>query len=300
MDERLRTPDWLLERFALGELPEAQAAEIRRRLEAEPGGMARLEALRASDREILERHPPREMEASILARANAAPAGSPALAADGNSPVRTGAHPRATGTVVEGAAASPRRAGALGAAWDRSKLAWGLGLAVPAAAAVLVLAVTSAPPTVAPDAPDTVRMKGLAPSLLVHRKSGAEAETLADGAQVRPHDLLQLAYVAAGRRYGVIVSFDGGGAVTLHLPSSGDAAAALDAQGATPLPQAYELDDAPAFERFVLVASDSPFEVGTVLEAARALAAAPASSNALPLSLPAGLEQTSVVVRKTR
>ncbi|HEY0840889.1 MAG TPA: ActD-like protein, partial [Vulgatibacter sp.] len=101
------------------------------------------------------------------------------------------------------------------------------------------------------------------------------------------------------KRFGVIVSLDGAGAVTLHLPASGNASAALDAQGATPLPQAYELDDAPSFERFVLVASDSPFEVDTVLQAARTLVSG-ADAATSPLALPEGLEQTSVVVRKTR
>lgn len=255
MDERTprRVPDWLLERLALGELPAPQADEIRRRLEAEPGGAERLAALRTSDREILAAHPPRVMAASIRERAQA-----------------------------------PKRG---------RVLAWGAAVAAPVAAAILVVAFSGGPPPVSPV--ETTRMKGLEPSLVLHRKAGSDAETLSDGATARAQDLLQLAYVAAGRRYGVILSMDGGGAITRHLPVGGSVAAALDLQGATLLPHAYELDDAPGFERFVLVSSDSPFEVETALAAARAVVSDPEASTR-PLALPEGLQQTSIVVRKVR
>lgn len=62
-------PDWLLERFTLGELPEHDARQVREALEREPGGLQRLEALEASNREILERHPPARIAATIRARA---------------------------------------------------------------------------------------------------------------------------------------------------------------------------------------------------------------------------------------
>jgi len=263
MDERIsqRVPDWLLERLALGELPAAQAEEIRRRLAAEEGGAARLEALRLSNREVLAAHPPRVIAGAIQAK-------NARLERDGQR---------------EGA---PRRG-----------LAWGLGLAAPAAAALLVVALS--PGVTQTPSAETTRMKGLEPRLVVHRKAGGDAETLSDGATVRAHDLLQLAYVAAGQRYGVIVSLDGGGAVTRHLPAGGTDAAALDGQGATLLPNAYELDDAPTFERFVLVTSDSPFPVETALAAARDIVA-DAGAATRPLALPEGLKQTSIVLRKAR
>lgn len=62
-------PDWLLERLALGELPDHEANRVREALEKEPGGLLRLEALEASNREILAKHPPARVAASIRARA---------------------------------------------------------------------------------------------------------------------------------------------------------------------------------------------------------------------------------------
>ncbi|HVU52859.1 MAG TPA: ActD-like protein, partial [Polyangia bacterium] len=54
-----RTPDWLVERLALGELDAAAAADVRRRLAAEGRDAdAELAALAASSREILDAHPP--------------------------------------------------------------------------------------------------------------------------------------------------------------------------------------------------------------------------------------------------
>ncbi len=49
----------------------------------------------------------------------------------------------------------------------------------------------------------------------------------------------------------------------------------LDPRGPVVLPSAYELDDAPGFERFFLVYSAKPFDVAAVDPAARALAQLP-------------------------
>jgi len=64
------TPDWLVERLALGELDDAAAADVRRRLAAEGRDAdAEVAALRASNREILEAHPPARVAAAVRARA---------------------------------------------------------------------------------------------------------------------------------------------------------------------------------------------------------------------------------------
>ena len=79
--------------------------------------------------------------------------------------------------------------------------------------------------------------------------------------------------------------------MTLHWPETTDGtAAALQAAGEVRLPSAYELDDAPAFERFFLVRAATPFSVATAVEAARALAAQP-SARTQSLALPPGFEQ---------
>ncbi|MBN2359192.1 MAG: ActD-like protein [Deltaproteobacteria bacterium] len=76
MDGRQRTPDWLLERIALGELPPDELAAARRQLESEPDGRERLAALEASNREILAALPPAAMADRI--RQRAAEQGAPA------------------------------------------------------------------------------------------------------------------------------------------------------------------------------------------------------------------------------
>ena len=149
-----------------------------------------------------------------------------------------------------------------------------------------------------PAEPDTrTRIKGLTPQLLLFRKApSSEIERLLPGTSARHHDLVQLAYQAAGRRYGVIVSIDGRGLVTRHLPAAGAQAVPLKA-GLPVLPQAYELDDAPAFERFYLVAADAPFPVESVVAAVRLRHGRPDAGPAT-LDLPPSMVQSTFVLRK--
>jgi hypothetical protein len=89
------------------------------------------------------------------------------------------------------------------------------------ATAVLALVVAIPRLTVTPD--DT-RIKGTVdgrPALAVYRRTPAGSERLADGDVARAGDLLRVGYASGGRAYGVILSIDGTGAVTLHLPPSG-------------------------------------------------------------------------------
>jgi hypothetical protein len=173
-------------------------------------------------------------------------------------------------------------------------------LAVPAAAlaAALVL-VLRAPPTATPDdTPEITRVKGpQGPSLSVHRQTTHGPERLAGGAAAHPRDRLQLSYAPGGARYGALLSIDGRGGVTLHLPRESGPAAALSG-GEVLLPDAYELDDAPGFERFFFIYSSSPFAVEEVLSSARALAADPERAGRAPLSLPPQLGQVSILLPK--
>ena len=141
------------------------------------------------------------------------------------------------------------------------------------------------------------RIKGLAPALEVYRRTPQGSEKLADGAVARAGDLLRVGYIAAGREHGVILSIDGRGVVTRHLPVAGGSSVSLRKDGAVLLDAAYELDDAPAWERFYFVTSDQPFEVAPVLEAARRAAeAAPRMPAAL--SLPRGFTQSTFLIQK--
>lgn len=264
-----KVSDWMIERLARGELDPATAQSVRARLAAELGGDAavttRLAALAAEDRETLQRLPGTLMAPKIRARADeAARATKPAVAPRGR------------------------------------RLVWLSPVAVAAMAAVVYLG------TRAPAASNTSNdlgeehIKG-ATRLLAFRATSlaaADAEQLAPNATVRPHDLLQLAYTVGEPRFGVVVSVDGRGGVTQHLPAAAGNAASLSAAGAVRLPSSYELDESPGFERFFLVTSGKPFATAAVMAAAQALAKTPAAAASQALALPAELSQESLLLKK--
>src|SRR5262245_16125840 len=178
----------------------------------------------------------------------------------------------------------------------RAVLRFALAAAAGLAALVLALAL---PRTPSP-APDTDRIKGSAnnrPSLAVYRRTASGSERLADGDIVHQGDLVRVGYTSGGRAYGLILSIDGRGAVTLHLPPAGDRAVPLTPGKTILLDAAYELDDAPRIERFYFITGAEPFAAAPVLEAARRLAG-PATEAPRTLPLPPGLEQVTFAIQK--
>jgi hypothetical protein len=170
-----------------------------------------------------------------------------------------------------------------------------------AAAAALALALHHQPNVMAPaesEARETILLKGT-PRLVIHRKQDGSAPALNPGTLVRPHDVLQVGYLANGMRFGVIFSLDGRGGVTLHYPEAEGQAQTLNPKGEVPLAHAYELDDAPAFERFFFVAAEAPIDIDAVLHEARSLASHPDDAAMKKLEhLPDGLTQYSFTLRK--
>jgi len=164
------------------------------------------------------------------------------------------------------------------------------------ALAAVAIALVATLPGLPTSNPPTERSKGAPndrPGLAVYRRTAAGSERLADGDVARAGDLLRLGYASAGRRYGVILSIDGKGAVTMHLPPSGEEAAHLGQDKLVLLDAAYELDDAPRIERFYFITAARPFKVALVLEAAQRAGASPGV-----LALPAGFDQVSFAVQK--
>lgn len=172
-----------------------------------------------------------------------------------------------------------------------------------------------------PEGPDVILTKGGAPrgaaKLLLYRSRDGHTEPLSDGAAASPGDLLQLALVPGKARFGVLVSIDGRGGVTLHHPSAPAESPSLFAGSAAPspgeagkivtgeirLPQAFRLDDAPGFERFFLITAEGAgreaLSIDQVVAQARSLAADRARAEREPIpGLPSGLAQTSLILRK--
>jgi len=250
-----RVPDWRLERHLLGELPAGEAASVRDAIARDAGVRERLAALERSTEEILQQHPPGAMAAAIRARHSAG--------AERDGRRRAGRRPV-------------------------------LALAA-AAAALATVAVLAPRPTAPPEIPDVTRAKGGAVGLEVYRRSPAGVERLEPGSFARDHDLVQLAYHVPVRRQGAIVSVDATGVVTRHLPATGQWSVLLEPGASVPLPDAYELDAAPGYERFVLVTADRPFAVEVVVAAVKNGLAGGTGSR---LDLPPGLEPSIFLLRK--
>lgn len=171
--------------------------------------------------------------------------------------------------------------------------------ALAATAAVWAFAPTISVPPPAP-VPTLLAAPEAGPMLVLFRRNAdASIEVLADGTDAQPGDLVQAAYVAAGNLHGVIVSFDGGGSVTLHHPDESDETTRLHPRTMTPLDHSFELDDAPDFERFVFISTrDHDMDVSDVLQAATRVAHAGPRAIDARLALPSTWVQTSFVLRK--
>ncbi len=243
-------PEWLLERYVAGDLPSDEADEVRGRLRAEEGGLARAAALEQSNIDVRIRYPGRDMVPEIRRKAGVA-----------EPTVRS---------------------------WK---------LMVPmlvAAVALLVLVPTIVPST--PTNPD-ILLKGAQPLLRVYQQIDGAAVRVKPGDRLPAGATLQLAYEAAGASHGVIVSIDGAGVVTVHHPPSGSDATSLEIGGQVLLPTAYQLDEAPGFERFFLVVGSEPVPLSMVKTSAARLAGSPAAGSG-SLVLEGPWTQVEFTVRK--
>jgi hypothetical protein len=265
MPQGKHVSDLTLEQYQLGELTSDQERRIREELERSPELRIRLDSLQESDRELAAAYPAERVVPQIKERM-----------------FREG-FPDA------------------GSRLSIPRLAW----AVPFAAMIVLIATFSMTNVMHLDGVSGIetRMKGMSPHLSVFRKTMSGAEELRPGTFARQGDVLQLSYAAGAARYGVIFSIDGRGTVTWHVPAGyrgGKRTAALlgERGGSIVLSSAYELDDAPGFERFFLVYGSTPFEVADVERAINALTDRPSTADRDPLSLPRALGQYSLLVKK--
>lgn len=271
-ESRREVPALLVEQLALGELDEAEARRVREAL-GDDGDRA-LARIEASNREILADYPPKKLAADIRRRLERE------QEAGGRS--RRGWMPWVLAPTLVAAAA---------VAWVMVRTPEDTTLAVDDTHAELV----------DDGQPELTRIKGAVdPHLVIDRRTSAGHERLGAGEMVGEGDLLQLSYVPAGRREGVIVSIDGAGAVTLHHPAEPEGSPALDEGAEIPLGHSYELDDAPSFERFLFVTRDGqPPAVDEVLRAAEQLARDPKRAREGTLELPGeGWEQHALILNK--
>ena len=230
--------------------------------------------------------PERELVARALAEDAAVRARVDEIEAS-NRAILAAHPPRVAASVVRERLAAARPSG----------LAWGTRILALAASLALVGVGLGLLREGRVSAPAETRVKGVRPHLAVFRQTPGGVEPLADGSLARDGDVVQLTYQAAGRPFGVILSIDGRGVVTVHHPRDGHQAARLVPSQAVRLPSAYRLDDAPGRERFVLVTAEEPFDLAPVVNAAEQLARSGAAGTE-PLRLPSSLEQSSFTLSK--
>jgi hypothetical protein len=258
--------EYYLERYALGELPEEEEEEIRQWTSSMPEIQAALEEIRSSNREILSLYPPQTVKASISTWQDDRPK----------------------------------------ELFPKKRI---LAISAAVSAFLILLLVLpllkQKPPIVYPDLEqDNTTVKGIPTvdlsktQLLVYRKIQDQVEMMSDGEYARMGDLLQLAYVAVEDPYGIILSIDGRGVITLHLPDSEQKSTKLEGKKQFFLPNAIELDDAPDFERFFFLTSKSPIDVEEVLQEAQDLAKNPDLVQCNDLDLPLSFNQYSVLILK--
>jgi len=235
MTQHNHISDYRLEQYVAGALDAATMRDIDRRLLEDAELQARVEAIKASNEEILAAMPPERAVADIKRKLRQA----------------------------EGAEQKEQ-----GRAWFVLP-----AMATAAAALIAVVVFMNLQQPLDTQSQNTgvtgIITKGDA-SLTIYRKNGAQSTALKSGAQAKKGDELQISYTAAGMAYGMIASVDGNGSVTLHLPDRAGAAATLKS-GVNLLPFAYQLDDAPDYELFVFVTSSSTFDTVAVTAALKGL-----------------------------
>ena len=110
------------------------------------------------------------------------------------------------------------------------------------------------------DQNDDVRIKGLSARMEVWKKTGDSAVQMENLGEAREGDEIQLRYAVAEKCFGLLFSMDGNGTITMHMGHE-NRAVELEPGKMTTLPFAYKLDNAPKFEKFFFLTSKSEFEL---------------------------------------
>ncbi|MBQ3777394.1 MAG: hypothetical protein II835_04810 [Fibrobacter sp.] len=238
-------PDWKLERFLTGDLPEEEMNKLRE-LEANDAVFAnRVKMLREDNKAILSKLPFETLAANL------------GTGAAGNA-AKNAAKNAARFTLVKFAAAAmfvfAIALVAFFAQRETSVMNERVGSDV-----ATVNGSQNTQVALAENESDT-RIKGLDARMEVWKKTSAGIVQLNDLDSVGEGDEIQLRYAVPEKCFGLLFSMDGNGALTLHM-GNGVKAIELAPGKMNSLPFAYKLDDAPYFEKFFFVTSPKEFAV---------------------------------------
>ena len=247
-------PDWKLERFLTGDLPEEEMNKLRE-LEANDAVFAnRVKMLREDNKAILSKLPFETLAANLGTGA----AGNAANLGTVTETAGTAAKNAPRFTLVKFAAAAmfvfAVALVAFFAQSETSVMNERVGSDV-----ANVNGSQNTQVALAENESDT-RIKGLDARMEVWKKTSVGIVQLNDLDSVGEGDEIQLRYAVPEKCFGLLFSMDGNGALTLHM---GDGVKAIElAPGKmNSLPFAYKLDDAPYFEKFFFVTSPKEFAV---------------------------------------
>lgn len=252
-------PDWKLERFLTGDLPEEEMNKLRE-LEANDAVFAnRVKMLREDNKAILSKLPFETLAEKIADATDVAGEGRANLGtgAAGNA-AKNAAKNAPRFTLVKFAAAAmfvfAIALVAFFAQRETSVMNERVGGDVAAVNGSQNTQVALA------EIQSDTRIKGLDARMEVWKKTPTGIVQLNDLDSVGEGDEIQLRYAVPEKCFGLLFSMDGNGALTLHM---GDGVKAIElAPGKmNSLPFAYKLDDAPYFEKFFFVTSPKEFAV---------------------------------------
>lgn len=247
-------PDWKLERFLTGDLPEEEMREIRE-LEVTDEMLARrIEMLREDNKAILNKLPFEALAGKLAGSAGTADEVRTAQVMGAAQVVRTA--PRFSLVKYASAAVLVLAIALVAFFAQRETVVTGAenGGDVAAANGAAQTQVALA------ETPSDTRIKGLDARMEVWKKTPTGIVQLQDLDEVREGDEIQLRYAVPEKCFGILFSMDGNGALTLHM-GNGEKSVELAPGKMNSLPFAYKLDDAPYFEKFFFVTSSNEFAV---------------------------------------
>ena len=244
-------PDWKLERYLTGDLPEGEMREIRELEKTDEIFAHRVKLLREDNAAILKKLPFEKLSEKMEARE---------LGAGLNGGLNgSGRGVGANFRLVKFAAAAALVLAVVSVAlFSQREIGPDAGTQVAGGAQVMDVAMADAS-EISGGAGDT-RIKGLSPRMEVWKKSGDSAIQMVNMSEAHEGDEIQLRYSVPEKCYGLLFSMDGNGTLTMHM-AEGNKAIALEPGKMTTLPFAYKLDNAPKFEKFFFVTSREAFEL---------------------------------------
>ncbi len=238
--------DFALERFRLGELPPKEIEAMQLRLSHDAALRERLRVLETQEVEFLKSHPAENWVSRIENASNPKPV-LPSQSSATRPAKSAGGFSRLTNGFLDHLRFFDQR---------RTQFAFGF--------AALVLATIPVWLQQPSKMEAGIRLKGQSAELKLYCKTDTGASPLKPGAQVKAGDAIQIEFHPGLYGFGAIVSVDGKGSVTWHWPASPEGNSRIVTLADFRLPNAFQLDSAPRFERFYLVLSKDSLDLNSL------------------------------------